>query len=216
MTSIYSNRVVGIKFAIITTLISALAISSSLSLPRQNDTGEAFTISDPCEHGLMPPSETIDWEETLLRSIAGGNDNLAKRSAVELGIDYDDMIMLARIMQSEAGPNWEDFPILVVGEVVLNRVDSPEFPSTLQDVLYQTGPIQYEPVWQNGWEDISPSERHIRLAYSLLKGYRPLGDRSVVFQALFHQGSGDAYWYKGDGDAKTTYFCWTSRPELYV
>lgn len=49
---------------------------------------------------------------------------------------YDDAQLLMRIAQSEAGNQGEDGMWLVMS-VVLNRVDSSEFPNSIKDVIYQ-------------------------------------------------------------------------------
>ena len=105
---------------------------------------------------------------------------------------------------------------MAIGEVVLNRVASPEFPDTIREVLYQADPMQYEPVWSDGWEDYIPSERYVRLALRLLEGERIFNDPSIVFQALFPQGTGIACTYHDYDLNNDTYFCWAYNPEYYA
>ena len=50
----------------------------------------------------------------------------------------------------------------------------------------------------------------------LLEGERVLNDPSIVFQALFPQGSGIAFTYHDDDLNNDTYFCWASYPDLYA
>ena len=55
-------------------------------------------------------------------------------------IAYDDLVLLAQVIHTEAGSAWlPDEWRLAVGEVVLNRVASPEFPDTLEEVVFQPG-----------------------------------------------------------------------------
>ena len=61
-----------------------------------------------------------------------------------------------------------------------------------------------------------PSERYVRLAMRLLEGERVFNDPSIVFQALFPQGSGIAFTYHDDDLNNDTYFCWTSYPDCYA
>lgn len=58
--------------------------------------------------------------------------------------DSSDLFLLADLLEHEAYPN--DYQgMLAVGTVIMNRVDSPRYPNTLQEVIYQSG--QFEAVW---------------------------------------------------------------------
>ncbi len=132
--------------------------------------------------------------------------------------DAEDVILLARIMQEEDGKDWPDAMIMAIGEVVLNRVASPEFPDTIREVLYQDdgGFVQYAPVQAAGWESIEPEARYIELAERLLAGERVLDDPQVVYQALFEQGRGTVLTYHDFYVGTDTFFCLTERPGLYA
>ena len=110
-------------------------------------------------------------------------------------------------MAAESGPNWPDWAIMAIGEVVMNRVESEDFPDTIHEVLYQRYPVQYEPVWQDSFGSIRPDERTVRLAFDLLKGERVLEDETIVFQALFPQGNETIVTYTDTDLGTTTYFC---------
>lgn len=127
----------------------------------------------------------------------------------------EDALWLARIMEAEAGPEWPDWAIMAVGEVVLNRVASPEFPDNVVDVLSQTDPVQYAPVHTDTWDASQPSERYLELADRLIAGERVLHDPLIVFQALFPQGSVTVVSYYDVTLGTTTYWCRSSYPELY-
>jgi N-acetylmuramoyl-L-alanine amidase len=119
-----------------------------------------------------------------------------------------DMVLLAKIMAAEDGADWPDWAVMCIGEVVLNRVASPAWPDTIRDVLYQNGPpIQYEPVWSDGWDELEPGPEYIDLARRLLAGERPMNDPEVVWQALFPQGSRTVVTYYDKTLDTTTYFC---------
>ena len=127
-------------------------------------------------------------------------------------IDADDLFLLSKVMTSEAGSSWlSDDWKLKVGEVVLNRVASPEFPDTVYDVVYQRG--QYGGVNSRYFTNLKPNEHTVKLALRLLEGERTM-HLSVVFQAEFRQGSGThtAYYDRYLG---WVYFCYSSRVWLY-
>ena len=121
----------------------------------------------------------------------------------------EDAVLLAKIMSFEDGIDWPDPMVLALGEVVLNRVASPDFPNTVREVLYQDdgGFIQYAPVHTDEWETAVPDEHYIELAEKLLDGYRVLKDEDVVYQALFTQGSETVFSYTDAQLGPTTYFC---------
>lgn len=200
-----------LRMAIVIGIIILLLLTASL----KEHTYEAEAEPTPSPSITPKP---IDWKEILIQAAAAGDRETGITAQTELGGDllYEDLFLLAKIIANECGPAWEDWGIMAIGEVVLNRVDSPEFPGTVREVLYQTNPIQYEPVWLDGWESYIPPEKYVRLALRLLEGERPLGDPTIVFQALFTQGSGVALTYHDDILQNDTYFCWTSYPEFYA
>lgn len=160
---------------------------------------------------MTPPPDVDSSDEALVAAVLNADGETGMK--IENDVSYSDLLNLSRIMAAESGPNWPDWAIMAIGEVVLNRVESPEFPSTISEVLAQ--PNQYEPVLKNSWADIRPDERTVWLAFELLSGGRVLNDPSVVFQALFKQGSGVAVEYIDEDLGTTTYFCRSNYPELY-
>ena len=101
---------------------------------------------------------------------------------------------------------------MAVGEVLLNRVASPEFPDTLRDCAFQPG--QYTAADEGWFEVLLPFRDCVEAAFRLLSGERVLRDPSVVFQSGGVQGGGVALELT-DSVYGSVYFCYTSRPELY-
>ena len=125
---------------------------------------------------------------------------------------YDDLEMLSKIIEAEAGMNWLDDRIrMCVGEVVLNRVSSPEFPNTIHEVIYQEG--QYHHAEQGTLHEVIPTEKSISAALRLLNGERVINDRSVVFQSNYILGEIHEAIY--DELLGFTYFCRSNNPNLY-
>lgn len=142
------------------------------------------------------------------------NEKIEQLGLDETMIEFDDLYLLSKIMYAEAGSVWlSDEWKMCVGEVVLNRVDSPEFADTIRDVLEQPG--QYYPKGDRYFNNLRPSERCVRLAVRLLEGERVMNDPSVVFQANFKQGGGIHTKFVDD-QLGATYFCFSVHPELYV
>ena len=98
---------------------------------------------------------------------------------------------------------------MAVGEVVLNRVASPEFPNSIAAVISQ--PRQYGNL---AYSSLRPSARCAGLAVRLLEGERVLGEPSVVYQANFVQGSG-VFRVLHDSLLGATYLCYSTNRGLY-
>ena len=113
--------------------------------------------------------------------------------------------MLACGIYNEAGGDaCSDMCRKYVGDVMLNRVDDPRFPNTLEEVL--TAPRQYGRFSTTGivWPEraSNPGEAHAverayRIAEELLSGdHSELYGAGYVFQAEFVQGS-EGFWCDG-------------------
>ena len=142
------------------------------------------------------------------------NDWLDLSGSEEPRLDFDELLLLSRLIAHEAGSSrlsieWK----MRVGEVALNRVASPEFPNSLEEVVFQPG--QYEGVDCPAFRELTdPDPDSVTAALRLLRGER-LMEPAVVFQANFRQGSA-VYYQLYDRLYGDTYFCLSSHPELYV
>lgn len=125
----------------------------------------------------------------------------------------EDLLLLSKVIEIEAGSAWlSDSWKLAVGEVVLNRVDSPEFPDTIKDVIEQPG--QYYGKNSTYFKSVIPSEKSVELTRYLLEGNRSF-PKSVVFQSNYASlGSGNYVTYT-DKYLGSSYFNYSSNPELY-
>jgi len=150
------------------------------------------------------------------KGVAAQNARNAKIDSLKLNVQkiyFEDLYLLGKIMYAEAGSYWlSDEWKMCVGEVVLNRVASPEFPDTIYDVLIQKG--QYYGANSRYFTWLRPTELCVKLALRLLQGERVMNDPAVVFQANFRQGSGThtAYYDRYLG---ATYFCYSMKMYLY-
>lgn len=165
-----------------------------------------------------------DYMELMIQAVmkgdteAGTQAEQARNEKIEaLGLAYDpvtfdDLLLLSRVIYREAGSNWlsEEWK-MSVGEVVLNRVASPEFPDTVREVVMQPG--QYGGLTKE-FKYLKPSRTCVEIALRLLTGERVLEEPSVVFQSNGHLGSG-VHKKLVDGQLGVTYLCYSSHPELY-
>lgn len=165
-----------------------------------------------------------DYMELMIQAVmsgdtdAGGQAEQARNEKISaLGLDYDeiafdDLLLLSRVIYREAGSNWldEDWK-MSVGEVVLNRVASSEFPDTVREVVMQPG--QYGGLTPE-FKRLRPSRICVEIALRLLGGERILDEPSVVFQSNKRLGSG-VFQKLSDSQLGATYLCYSSHPELY-
>lgn len=183
-------------------------------------------LGSPRSTAVPNYDRNVDYLSIMLRAAECGdieagraaqvcrNEMLDDLGSDEIRIDFDDLLLLAKVIQHEAGSErlsaeWR----MCVGEVVLNRVASPEFPDSVEEVVYQTG--QYAGVNSDEFRYLTdPSADCVQTALRLLQGERLLAPW-VVFQANFPQGSG-VYTRFYDKVYGYTYFCSSSHMELYA
>lgn len=128
-------------------------------------------------------------------------------------ISLKDLYLLAKLITAEAGSSW--LPMewkMKVGEVVLNRMASPEYPDSMEGVIYQEG--QYANVNTRYFEQLVPFRSCLEAAARLLSGERVLNDPTVVFQSGSKQGDVHSAHY--DSIYGYTYFCRSNNLELYA
>lgn len=95
-----------------------------------------------------------------------------------------DLQLLAQLIEAEAGDLSSYDQKLYTGQVVINRVNSSEFPNNIHDVIYQSG--QYSVTW-NGMINNSPCSDSYAAAEQLLEGY--CVDNRIIYQSMHKQGT---------------------------
>jgi N-acetylmuramoyl-L-alanine amidase len=92
-----------------------------------------------------------------------------------------DLYWLSRIIEAEAGAEPYNGKV-AVGNVILNRVSSNEFPDTIKTVIfeYYQGIPQFSPVAE-GTIYNAPSQESIQAAKDALNGIRPAGNATYFF-----------------------------------
>lgn len=169
---------------------------------------------------LCPCAEAEEdiYLDILLRAAASGDveaGRAAERCRRELSdenISFDELYLLARVIYSEAGSEKLCTELREkVGSVILNRAASPEFPDTVEEVIYQDG--QYAEVMTDTFKYCTyPGRECAEIALRLLRGERYLPEY-VVFQANFRQGGG--VWAEYPSEYGVTYFCISQNIALY-
>lgn len=141
------------------------------------------------------------------------NEELDARDSLDARIDFDELLWLAKLIAWEAdseriGMDWR----ICIGEVVLNRVASPEFPDSIEEVVCQSG--AYAGTDSEDFRDLfDPDEDSVNAALALLRGERRLSPW-VVWQCSASHGKRDYARY-ADEEWGVMYFCSSEHPELY-
>ncbi len=100
------------------------------------------------------------------------NSNIENQTS---NYNADDLYWLSRIISAESNGESLDGKI-AVGNVVLNRVASSDFPNTIYDVIFDSRwGGQFEPV-RNGTIHNTPTEESIQAAKLCLEGANVIGD----------------------------------------
>lgn len=94
----------------------------------------------------LPYEEVIDWLEEETEIEVAEDKQYLSESEVD---------MLARLVMAEAGGECFEGKV-AVAVVVLNRVESDDFPSDIESVIKQ--PKQFSPVGSGRWQRITASE----------------------------------------------------------
>lgn len=173
-----------------------------------------LTILTSIEWGILIGECIVSKQEALGEYYINLRNKHIKKYSDALAYSYEDLELLSKIIEAEAGMNWlDDYIRMCVGEVVLNRVESPEFPNTIYEVIYEEG--QYHHVKYDMFDDVTPTEKSIKVAQRLLNGDRLINNKSVVFQANFPQGSG-VHESIYDELLGYTYLCYSNNLEIYL
>ena len=94
-------------------------------------------------------------------------------------LDIDEIMMLAAAMELENGCN-SDLCLIYTGSVILNRLQSPEWPDTIYGVLHQKG--QYAEWTLRHLDTVKVSERTLSIALKLVMCGSM--DKQIVFQSM--------------------------------
>lgn len=123
-------------------------------------------------------ADGIAGKQTLL---ALGSTSVSRGSDSSRNISQDDLYWLARIIDAEAGAEPYEGKV-AVGNVIINRVNSSQFPNTIYGVIfeYYKGIPQFSPV-ADGTIYNTPSESSINAARDALNGKNLVGDSTYFF-----------------------------------
>lgn len=139
--------------------------------------GQRLRIPEPSQAALASgnyiPGQEKDGEFPLLSVGKPKLPTVAGSYTLPYGIytrqHLKDIFLMARLVHAEArGEPYQGQ--IAVAAVLLNRIDSPDFPNLVHDAVYQS--MQFEPV-DNGTINMTPNDLAYRAVFEALGGQDP-------------------------------------------
>ena len=159
-------------------VINQLSESKDEPTEAEEQTQKTEAEEQQSKEKAVEQTEEAKTESVQAAAEQPASDETARRitQPADRGSTRDDVYWLARIIHAEA--QGEPFNGKVaVGNVILNRVNSSQFPDSIYGVIFdqQNGYTQFSPVIDGSIYN-NPSAESIRAAEAALSGQRPVGD----------------------------------------
>lgn len=111
----------------------------------------------------------------------------AAMTSVDAAYNAVELYWLSRVINAESGAEPMEGQI-AVGNVVMNRVRSPEFPNTISGVIFdRVDAVQFEPV-ENGTIFNTPTSQSVEAAKRVLDGENVIGNAKYFYAPALSQG----------------------------
>lgn len=147
------------------------------------------TVAEPDLESYIPPEQVIDIyveeeDATLIEKEPTEPETPPEEPDIPeeevCPFDEDEIKLIAKLVEAEAGNQSELGKRLVI-DTVLNRVDHPNFPDTVNAVVYQ--PYQYSPATSGAIDLYTATEENIRLVEEEI-------ERRTESEVVYFQGGG--------------------------
>lgn len=132
-----------------------------------NETSQDFTeLVEDLGKDIEAYKEELDNKERIILNFETRIENMVSndisKEIVKSTYDFteEEITLIAKLTIAEAG-NQSDYGKRLVIDTVLNRMDSPCFPDTVEGVIFQK--YQFSPVWNGGIDKYVPDEHIIDL-----------------------------------------------------
>lgn len=169
------------------TLYIVVSVLVCLCIVVANVTYQKVNIKRFYEQPAMIAETLTETTTETTTEIETTTEESTTEEETTIRVEDTELYLMAHLIFAEAGSSMcSDEMQLYVGSVALNRVNSPCFPDTLKEVIYQKG--QYACTWDGNF-DKEPDARAWRNASIVLVNGSLLPE-NVVYQAEFKQGSG--------------------------
>ncbi len=152
----------------------------------------------PIEYFVNYFGATVSYDEKLKTfSIVDSTVNLADDVHLIAKEDAVEVLWLARIINLEARGN-SLYKRLAIGGVVMNRVNSSNFPNTVYDVIKAKG--QFPPAYYDNFDSMVPSDSSMTAAILAYSGENVVEDCLYFNLKPFSWKSADDYFGEIEGD----------------
>ncbi len=148
-------------------------------------------IGDGAEENIDRVTHVLPEAVSERRTVI--EQSVTREMAYELS--DEDYQTLLKIVEAEAGCEDENGKLLVAN-VVLNRVDSSRFPSTVKGVVYQAdgGKVQFTPAYNGRLQAVKVSEETKEAVQKALYG-EDISDGALYFVATGVAGEQKSSWF---------------------
>lgn len=151
--------VISLFFVIVLSIVICTVVSNVNKPPIDNLTSDTETTEIQTDNDEKPPilrtteTDTLTEMDTeyLTESDEECTDEEIQEEAINSAYEYTDweLDLLARLIYSEGGTESYQTQIMI-GSVVMNRVDDPYFPNTISEVIYQENQFSVTTIPVNG------------------------------------------------------------------
>lgn len=178
MTLLVGGIVVGLGLA----QPGALAASDSQPPPRYYQVQPGDTLTAIARRYDLSVKDIVAWNkisnpdfikvgQVLMLSPEPRRD-LVARGSLRYPVDTEEVELLARLVQMEAGAE-PYVGQVAVAAVVVNRMNSSQFPDTIKEVIYQPG--QFPPAASSRFDSVVPDRLAREAVLAALEGEDPTG-----------------------------------------
>lgn len=171
---IYTKTHITILYLLLITLMIIMVFTSYMFEKDVEKFSKRLDILETSTEKLL--LNTTSLENKLSYNIENDDDN-TDDVIQESEIDDQELRILSQLIEAESGTQSFEGK-LAVGTVVMNRVESGEFPNNIRDVIFQKN--QFSPV-ANGKINNEPSEDSVKAAKMIMEGTRVLNPNVLYF-----------------------------------
>lgn len=166
------------KRSIISILLILIVFTTLILVRENNYSKDEVLILNLEEYSfdnvvVLKLEESVDYETE--------ENSIIKNRVATSNLNYSekDVYWMSKIIHAEARGE-DDHGKRLVGEVVLNRVNSPLFPNDVKEVIFERDGLEFEPVY-SGTINLEPSDDSIRIAKEVLKNGPVNIDSNILY-----------------------------------
>ena len=174
------------------------SIREEMALENENSrimsVGSAHVETEHLEEEMVKNAEELDHTYDNGQEV-NAQGNIHENGSIWNDLSEQEIIVLQRIVEAEAGGEDADGKLLVAN-VVLNRVKDEAFPNTIYEVVFQQskGVTQFSPVANGRYEAVTVSEESKEAVERALNG-EDLSEGALYFAARRYANPNSMRWF---------------------